>query len=157
MALYGEKMLARNALERFREKSRGKKIVFTNGCFDILHRGHVELLVKAKGFGDVLVVGLNSDTSVARLKGAGRPLVAEGDRSCVLAALEAVDYVVVFGEDTPLETIRALEPDVLVKGAEYESGTIVGATYVEEHGGRVERVPMLKGFSTTALIEKMRR
>jgi len=157
MALYREKMLPQNALERFREKNRGKRIVFTNGCFDILHRGHVELLVKAKGFGDVLVVGLNSDASVARLKGAGRPLVAEDDRLCVLAALEAVDYVVVFGEDTPLETIRALEPDVLVKGAEYGSEAIVGAQFVEEHGGRVERVPMLKGFSTTALIEKMRR
>ncbi|HEY5133798.1 MAG TPA: D-glycero-beta-D-manno-heptose 1-phosphate adenylyltransferase [Candidatus Krumholzibacteriaceae bacterium] len=157
MALYGEKMLLQNALERFREKNRGKKIVFTNGCFDILHRGHVELLVRAKGFGDILVVGINSDASVARLKGAGRPLVAEGDRACVLAALEAVDYVVVFGEDTPLETIRMLEPDVLVKGAEYGNEDIVGAQFVEEHGGRVERVPMLKGFSTTALIEKMRR
>ena len=113
--------------------------------------------MKAKGFGDILVVGLNGDASVARLKGAGRPLVAEDDRSCVLAALEAVDYVVVFGEDTPLETIRALEPDVLVKGAEYGGDSIVGAQFVEEHGGRVERVPMLKGFSTTALIEKMRR
>ena len=157
MALYGEKMLPQNALERFREKNRGKKIVFTNGCFDILHRGHVELLVRAKGFGDILVVGINSDASVARLKGAGRPLVAEDDRSYVLAALEAVDYVVVFGEDTPLETIRALGPDVLVKGAEYGNEDIVGAQFVEEHGGRVERVPMLKGFSTTALIEKMRR
>jgi len=157
MTLYGEKMLPQNALARFREENRGKRIVFTNGCFDILHRGHVELLVKAKSFGDMLVVGLNSDESVASLKGAGRPLVAEEDRSCVLAALEVVDFVVVFGEDTPLETIRMLEPDVLVKGAEYGSEAIVGAQFVEEHGGRVERVPMLKGFSTTALIEKMRR
>jgi D-beta-D-heptose 7-phosphate kinase/D-beta-D-heptose 1-phosphate adenosyltransferase len=157
MTDYRDKMLPRSGLSRFRRMHGREKIVFTNGCFDILHRGHVELLVKAKSFGDILVVGLNGDASIGRLKGQGRPLVGEEDRACVLAALEAVDYVVVFEEDTPLETIRELEPDVLVKGAEYNHEEIVGAGFVEEHGGRVERVPMLKGFSTTSLIDRIRR
>ena len=157
MADFRDKTLSRNALARFRAKNRKKIIVFTNGCFDILHRGHVELLLEAKGFGDILVVGLNSDASVRRLKGRGRPLVGEKDRAFVLGALEAVDRVVIFGEDTPLEAIRALEPDVLVKGAEYGREEIVGAGFVEERGGRVERVPMRKGFSTTSLIKKVRR
>jgi D-beta-D-heptose 7-phosphate kinase/D-beta-D-heptose 1-phosphate adenosyltransferase len=157
MADFREKTLSRNALARFRARNRKKIIVFTNGCFDILHRGHVELLREAKGLGDILVVGLNSDASVRRLKGRGRPLVGEKDRAVVLAALEAVDRVVIFGEDTPLEAIRALEPDVLVKGAEYGREEIVGASIVEESGGRVKRVPMRKGFSTTSLIRKVRR
>jgi rfaE bifunctional protein nucleotidyltransferase chain/domain len=152
-----DKVLARGGLARFREQHRSEKIVFTNGCFDILHRGHIELLMKAKSLGDILVVGLNGDASVERLKGPGRPLVGQEDRSFVLAALEAVDYVVVFEEDTPLETIRALGPDVLVKGAEYVQEEIVGGRFVEEHGGRIERVPMLEGFSTTSLITKIRR
>ena len=157
MADVRDKTLSRNALARFRARNRKKTIVFTNGCFDILHRGHVELLWEAKDFGDILVVGLNSDASVRRLKGRGRPLVGEKDRAYVLAALEAVDRVVIFGEDTPLEAIRALEPDVLVKGAEYGREEIVGASIVEESGGRVKRVPMRKGFSTTSLIRKVRR
>jgi len=152
-----DKMLPRDGLARFREMHGKEKIVFTNGCFDILHRGHIEILAQARSFGDILVVGLNSDSSVTRLKGASRPLVGEEDRSCVLAALEAVDYVVVFDEDTPLETIRALEPDVLVKGDEYNHEEIVGSRFVEERGGRVERVPMRKGYSTTSLLEKIRR
>jgi rfaE bifunctional protein nucleotidyltransferase chain/domain len=157
MTGYRDKMISKNTLARFRARNRKKIIVFTNGCFDVLHRGHVELLREAKGFGDTLVVGLNSDASVRKLKGRGRPLVGEKDRSFVLAALEVVDRVVIFGEDTPLETIRALDPDVLVKGAEYGRGEIVGASFVEERGGRVKRVPMRKGFSTTALIRKVRR
>jgi D-beta-D-heptose 7-phosphate kinase/D-beta-D-heptose 1-phosphate adenosyltransferase len=157
MAGMRDKMLSRSALGRFRARSGTKRIVFTNGCFDILHRGHVELLCRAKTYGDVLVVGLNSDASVRRLKGRRRPLVGEKDRAYVLGALEAVDRVVIFDEDTPLETIRALEPDVLVKGAEYGRGAIVGADVVEERGGRVVRVPMKRGFSTSALIEKIRR
>jgi rfaE bifunctional protein nucleotidyltransferase chain/domain len=157
MGGYRDKTLSMNALARFRARNGKKIIVFTNGCFDILHRGHVELLREARGFGDILVVGLNSDASVRRLKGRGRPLVAEKDRAFVLAALEAVDRVVIFGEDTPLEAIRALEPDVLVKGAEYGREEIVGASIVEESGGRVKRVPMRKGFSTTSLIRKVRR
>jgi D-beta-D-heptose 7-phosphate kinase/D-beta-D-heptose 1-phosphate adenosyltransferase len=157
MVGYRDKMLRNSALARFRKEHGGERIVFTNGCFDILHRGHVELLASAKSLGDILVVGLNSDASVERLKGKGRPFVGEADRAYVLAALEAVDHVVVFGEDTPLETIHALEPDVLVKGAEYDREEIVGAAFVEERGGRVERIKMLEGFSTTALIEKIRR
>jgi rfaE bifunctional protein nucleotidyltransferase chain/domain len=157
MADVRDKMLSRGALGRFRARSGKKRIVFTNGCFDILHRGHVELLRRAKSCGDVLVVGLNSDASVRRLKGRRRPLVRERDRAFVLAALEAVDRIVIFDEDTPLETIRALEPDVLVKGAEYGKGRIVGADIVEGRGGRVVRVPMKKGFSTSSLIEKIRR
>jgi rfaE bifunctional protein nucleotidyltransferase chain/domain len=151
------KKLSRKALGRFRETNRQRTIVFTNGCFDILHRGHVELLLEAKGLGDLLVVGLNSDASVRRLKGRGRPLVGERDRAFVLAALEAVDRVVIFDEDTPLETIRALEPDVLVKGSEYGAGEIVGASLVEERGGRVVRVRMRRGYSTTSLLRKIRR
>jgi D-beta-D-heptose 7-phosphate kinase/D-beta-D-heptose 1-phosphate adenosyltransferase len=157
MTGYRDKTLSRNALVRFRARNRKKIIVFTNGCFDILHRGHIELLREAKAFGDILVVGLNSDASVRRLKGRGRPLVGEKDRAFVLAALEVVDRVVIFGEDTPLEAICALEPDVLVKGAEYGREEIVGASIVEERGGRVKRVSMRKGFSTTSLIEKVRR
>jgi rfaE bifunctional protein nucleotidyltransferase chain/domain len=151
------KKLSRKALGRFRETNRQRTIVFTNGCFDILHRGHVELLLEAKGLGDLLVVGLNSDASVRRLKGRGRPLVGERDRAFVLAALEAVDRVVIFDEATPLETIRALEPDVLVKGSEYGAGEIVGASLVEERGGRVVRVRMRRGYSTTSLLRKIRR
>ncbi len=157
MADMRDKTLSRNALARFRARNRKKIIVFTNGCFDLVHRGHVELLREAKGFGDILVVGVNSDASVRRLKGRGRPLVGEKDRAFVLAALEAVDRVVIFDEDTPLEAIRELEPDVLVKGAEYGRDEIVGARFVEESGGRVKRVPMRKGFSTTSLIRKVRR
>jgi rfaE bifunctional protein nucleotidyltransferase chain/domain len=157
MADVRDKMLSRGALGRFRARCGKKRIVFTNGCFDILHRGHVELLRRAKSYGDVLVVGLNSDASVRRLKGRRRPLVGEKDRAFVLAALDAVDRVVIFDEDTPLETIRALEPDVLVKGSEYGRGAIVGADLVEGRGGRVVRVPMKKGFSTSSLIEKIRR
>jgi rfaE bifunctional protein nucleotidyltransferase chain/domain len=153
----GKKVLARSELERFRDSQGRKRIVFTNGCFDILHRGHVELLVKAKSFGDLLVVGLNSDASVERLKGRPRPLVGEEDRAFILLALEAVDQVTIFDEDTPLETIMKLKPDVLVKGAEYRREEIVGAKFVEEHGGRVERMPMVGGVSTTSLIEKIRK
>jgi rfaE bifunctional protein nucleotidyltransferase chain/domain len=153
----GDKMIPRDGLGAFRARHARERIVFTNGCFDILHRGHIEILAKAKSFGDILVVGLNSDASVGRLKGASRPLVGEEDRSYVLAALEAVDYVVIFEEDTPLEAIQALEPDVLVKGAEYDHEEIVGSSFVEEHGGRVERVPMRPGYSTTSLLDRIRR
>jgi len=157
MRACADKMLSRGGLRRFRTKHAKERIVFTNGCFDILHRGHIEILAKAKSFGDILIVGLNSDASVARLKGASRPFVGQEDRSYILAALEAVDYVVIFEEDTPLEAIRELEPDVLVKGAEYEHGKIVGSDIVEARGGRVERVPMRPGYSTTSLLEKIRR
>jgi D-beta-D-heptose 7-phosphate kinase/D-beta-D-heptose 1-phosphate adenosyltransferase len=151
------RVLARGELDGFRREHREKRIVFTNGCFDILHPGHVDLLAKARALGDMLVVGLNDDDSVRRLKGEGRPFTGEGDRAEILLALVSVDFVTVFGEDTPLETIEALRPDVLVKGAEYAHGEIVGARFVEEHGGRVERVDMLPGYSTTAIVERIRK
>jgi D-beta-D-heptose 7-phosphate kinase/D-beta-D-heptose 1-phosphate adenosyltransferase len=149
-------ILESNELPSFRRAHRGETIVFTNGCFDLLHRGHAELLIEAKSRGDCLVVGINSDRSVARLKGPPRPLVEERDRAFMLLLLEPVDYVTIFEEPTPLETIRKLEPDVLVKGAEYTRENIVGADFIEERGGSVVRVVMLKDYSTTGYIEKLR-
>jgi D-glycero-beta-D-manno-heptose 1-phosphate adenylyltransferase len=132
-------------------------LVFTNGVFDLLHPGHVELLEAARREGDGLVVGLNSDVSVRRLeKGAARPVVGQEARARVLAALAAVDCVVIFDDDTPLQLIQALEPDVLVKGADYPRGRIVGADWIESRGGRFVRVPVLPGFSTTSLVERLR-
>ncbi len=132
-------------------------MVFTNGCFDLLHAGHVRLLEAARSQGDLLVVGLNSDASVRRLKGPTRPVLPEDERAEALRALEAVDRVVLYEQDTPLETIRALVPDLLVKGADWAPGTIVGADVVEAAGGRVVRVELLAGRSTTGLIERTRR
>jgi D-glycero-beta-D-manno-heptose 1-phosphate adenylyltransferase len=132
-------------------------IVFTNGAFDLLHPGHVELLEAARLEGAALIVGLNSDASVRRLgKGADRPVTPEAARARVLAGLAAVDCVVLFDEDTPLALIQALEPDVLVKGADYSRENIVGADWVEARGGRVVRVPLLAGYSTSALVERLR-
>jgi rfaE bifunctional protein nucleotidyltransferase chain/domain len=133
------------------------RVVFTNGVFDLLHPGHVALLEAARAEGDVLVVGLNADASVRRLgKAADRPIVPEQARARVLAGLAAVDCVVLFGEDTPLELITALRPDVLVKGADYSRDRIVGADIVEGRGGRVVRVPVVAGFSSTAIVERLR-
>ncbi len=134
----------------------GRRIVFTNGCFDILHAGHIALLRSAARHGDAQIVGLNTDDSVRRLKGAGRPLHNEEDRAMVLGELESVTMVVPFGEDTPLRLIEALKPDVLVKGADYEKDRVVGADLVESWGGRVEIAPLLKGRSTTSAIERAR-
>ena len=132
-------------------KRRGKKAVFTNGCFDILHAGHITVLEKARSFGDFLFLGLNSDASVRRLKGPSRPFNRTADRARVLAALAAVDAVVVFGEDTPFALLKALRPDVLVKGGDYGRDEVVGAQFA----GRVALVPLLKGRSTTSLAKKM--
>jgi len=132
-------------------------VVFTNGVFDLLHPGHVALLEAARSEGDALVVGVNSDASVRRLgKGADRPVVPEGARTRVLAALASVDCVVLFDQDTPLDLIALLAPDVLVKGADYTRDRIVGADLVESRGGRVVRVPVLAGFSSTAIVERLR-
>jgi len=132
-------------------------VVFTNGVFDLLHPGHVELLEAARREGAALVVGVNSDASARRLaKGSGRPVAGQDARARVVAGLAAVDCVVLFEEETPLELIRALEPDVLVKGADYARDRIVGADWIEEQGGRVVRVPLLTGFSTSALVERLR-
>ena len=135
---------------------RGKRIVFTNGCFDILHVGHVTYLAKAKRLGDTLVVGLNSDASVRAIKGRGRPINSGRDRALVLASLESVDYVTVFGEPTPERLIKKLKPDVLVKGADWKHGNIVGSDFVKARGGKVARVPFVKGYSTTSIIKQMR-
>ena len=139
-----------------RWRSLGRRVVFTNGCFDLLHAGHIHLLEKARELGDVLVVALNSDPSVRRLKGPERPLTSEDDRVRVIAALDAVDLVLVFDEDTPLEPIRRLRPDVLVKGGDYSFETIVGADLVRDAGGRVETIPLVPGRSTTALVDRVK-
>ena len=145
------------AKERARWKGEGRAVVFTNGCFDLLHPGHVALLEAAGAEGDVLVVGLNSDASVRGLKGEGRPLLPEHERAEALLALEAVDRVVVYADPTPLELVRALRPDVLVKGADWAVEDIVGRAEVEEEGGRVVRVGLVPGRSTSSLVDRLRR
>jgi len=133
----------------------GKKIVFTNGCFDILHAGHADLLERAGSLGDVLVVGVNSDASVRRIKGPSRPLTPEAQRAYLLASLTCVDFVTLFGEDTPIELIRAVSPDVLVKGGDWPKDKIVGRDSVEAKGGQVVSLPLLEGISTTSLVERI--
>jgi len=134
---------------------KNKKIVFSNGCFDILHLGHVEYLAKARDLGDILIVGLNSDDSVHRLKGAHRPVNNEEARSITLAALRYVDGVIVFGEDTPYELIKLIEPDILVKGKDWEGRDIAGSDIVRERGGQVVTIELTRGYSTTRTIEAL--
>lgn len=131
------------------------KLVFTNGCFDILHAGHVLYLEQAKALGDILIVGLNSDASVKRLKGESRPVNSQQNRSIVLAALAAVDYVIVFDEETPYELIKAIQPDVLVKGGDWSEDSIVGADIVKAKGGEVISLPFWEGLSTTNILKAM--
>lgn len=138
-----------------RLKGRRKRIVFTNGCFDILHVGHIRYLEKAKNLGDVLVVGLNSDRSVRQIKGEKRPIVPEKERAEVLAALECVDYVVLFDEPDPFALIAKVKPHILVKGADWPKSKIIGRNIVEKTGGRVVRVPLVPGASSTGVIEKI--
>lgn len=133
---------------------RDKKIVFTNGCFDILHRGHVEYLAQAAGLGDILIIGLNSDDSVRRLKGENRPLQDEEGRAMILSALSFVNHVVLFDEDTPYELIKEIKPDVLVKGADYKEDEIVGADIVKSGGGEVITIDFIAGYSTSTIIKK---
>lgn len=154
-----EKVVSLAALERIRARlrRRGKRVVFTNGTFDILHRGHVEYLAAARKLGDVLIVGLNSDASIRRIKGPKRPINHEPDRAAVLAALASVDYVCSFGEDTPYRMIRRLVPDVLVKGADWKKAEIVGSDVVTESGGSVRTVRLTPGRSTTSVIERVLR
>ena len=137
-------------------RAEGKRIVFTNGCFDILHRGHVEYLAAARQLGDVLIVGLNSDASIRRLKGPDRPINPQDDRAAVLDGLRSVDIVTIFEEDTPAQLIAIVEPDVLVKGGDYTEATVVGADVVRSRGGRVVIVPLLEDRSTSALIARIR-
>jgi D-beta-D-heptose 7-phosphate kinase/D-beta-D-heptose 1-phosphate adenosyltransferase len=147
--------MSRDDAVSWRRSARGR-VVFTNGVFDLLHPGHVDVLVGARRRGDALLVGLNSDASVRRLKGPARPVRSEADRAYVLAALEAVDAVTVFDEDTPLELVLALRPDVIVKGGDYAPETIVGAREVRGWGGEVVVIPLTAGHSTSAIIEKLR-
>jgi D-beta-D-heptose 7-phosphate kinase/D-beta-D-heptose 1-phosphate adenosyltransferase len=137
-----------------REQMHGK-VVFTNGVFDLLHPGHVDVLTAARARGDALIVGINTDESVTRLKGADRPVRNQAERAYVLAALEAVDLVVLFEQDTPLELVRVLRPDVIVKGGDYTAESIVGASEVQAWGGEVVVVPLTPGQSTTSIIEKL--
>ncbi len=134
----------------------GQKIVFTNGCFDLLHTGHLDYLARAASLGNVLVVGLNSDASVKRLKGETRPVNTEADRTLALAALLLVDAVCVFEEDTPLQLIEAVQPDVLAKGGDYTAENVVGASFVWERGGETVILPFVEGYSTTGLLGKIR-
>ena len=135
-------------------RANSERVVFTNGCFDLLHIGHITLLEQSRCYGERLIVAINSDSSVRALKGPNRPIVGERERVRVLAALSAVDAVVVFDEPTPLELIVAVKPDVIVKGGDYNPDTVVGAKEVQSWGGQVRIIPLVEGFSTTSLIEK---
>lgn len=148
-----DKLTSLLAVLRFRDK----KIVFTNGCFDILHRGHVEYLSKAADLGHVLFVGLNTDNSIRRIKGDSRPVNDEQSRAIMLAALRFVDYIVLFDEDTPYELIKTIQPNVLVKGKDYEAKAVVGYDIVTQKGGTVETIDLVEGFSTTTIIEKIKQ
>jgi D-beta-D-heptose 7-phosphate kinase/D-beta-D-heptose 1-phosphate adenosyltransferase len=153
-----EKLMSREELSKQvqRWKFLGKKIVFTNGCFDILHKGHLELLAKAAELGHVLIVGINADDSVRRLKGDERPVNDESFRAFMMASLTIVDAVSIFPEDTPLELIQTILPDFLVKGGDYDPSTVVGAEDVMKNGGEVVIIPLVSGYSTSNLIQKIR-
>ena len=153
------KLKTASALVSFlaRERKSGKKVVFTNGCFDILHAGHVRYLQRARSLGDLLVVGLNADASVKKLKGPGRPVNSQTDRAAVLSGLSCVDGVVLFSEPTPLNLIRRVRPDFLVKGGDWKKKDIVGGDFVESNGGQVRSLPFVKGFSTSGILEKIAR
>ena len=149
------KVMSWASLAAWRERQRGR-VVFTNGVFDLLHPGHVDVIVGARARGEALVVGVNSDSSVKRLKGPDRPIRSEGERAYVLASLEAVDAVSLFDQDTPLELVQLLQPDVIVKGGDYSPDTVVGASDVRARGGEVVIIPLTPGHSTTSTIERLR-
>ena len=151
MSIHSRESIAQEAR---RLQSSGKKVVFTNGCFDVLHPGHLDLLTRARDLGDALVVAINSDQSVKRFKGSDRPVFPENERGEILSALHAVDYVCTFDEDTPLETILVIRPDILVKGADWVDN-IVGTREVEAWGGKVVALPLVEGHSTTGIIERV--
>jgi rfaE bifunctional protein nucleotidyltransferase chain/domain len=146
-----ERLVRQLAVWRFLEK----KIVFTNGCFDILHRGHIEYLAKAAGYGDILIIGLNTDKSVSRLKGPSRPVQDENARAFLMASMHFVSAVTLFEEDTPYNLIRIVQPDVLVKGGDYKSEDIVGNDVVKARGGKVITIDFVKGYSTSGIIDKL--
>ena len=154
-----DKLKSRDEIASLADQARqdGKTIVFTNGCFDLLHRGHVHVLRQARASGDLLIVGINSDRSVRSIKGATRPILPEIDRVELIAAMEMVDYVVLFDEPDPYQLIAVIKPRVLAKGGDWGGGKIIGADIVERDGGRVTVIPYLKGHSTTALIERIRK
>jgi len=154
-----QKILDTHHLEQelMRWRTFGRKIAFTNGCFDILHAGHIHSLSQAASFGDVLIVGLNSDASTKRLKGENRPVNQEQNRALLLASLVMVDAVVLFDEETPFRLITSIMPDVLVKGGDYTIDRIVGAKEVMDHGGKVEIIPFVEGLSTTSILQKIER
>jgi len=138
-------------------QQQGKKIVFTNGCFDILHAGHVDIFQQARELGDALVVAINSDSSIKKIKGEKRPVVPQEQRMQVVAALESVDFVVVFSEEDPLKVIKEIQPDILVKGGDWEVETIIGREIVEKKGGKVCSIPLMEGISTTNIIEVVKK
>jgi rfaE bifunctional protein nucleotidyltransferase chain/domain len=156
-SLYHKIYTKENIIPILKDWKKAGKIVFTNGCFDILHLGHVDYLEKAKALGHKLVVGMNTDTSVQRLKGKERPIVNQSSRSAVMASLQAVDAVILFDEDTPFELISLLKPDILVKGDDYSVENIVGADLVFQHGGVVKTIPLVKGYSTTEIVNKIKK
>lgn len=156
-ALINNKILTFNGIQHQvkRWKLLDKKVAFTNGCFDILHEGHIEMLSQSATMGDILVVGVNTDASVKKLKGENRPVNKETFRALMLASLTIIDAVVLFDEETPLDLIRIIEPDILIKGGDYAMEQIVGAEDVVKNGGEVKIIPLVKGYSTTALIQKI--
>jgi rfaE bifunctional protein nucleotidyltransferase chain/domain len=151
------KIKSSSALEKIlaRARRKGKDIVFTNGCFDIIHIGHVKYLAKAKKLGDILVIGMNSDSSVRAIKGKGRPVNKQRDRAEVLSALSFIDYVTVFNESTPERLIKRLKPNILVKGGDWKIDKIVGGDFVKSLGGKVVRIPFVRGYSTSSVIDKI--
>ena len=151
-----QKLVPQDEIPALLEKWKGEKIVFTNGCFDILHYGHIYLLSKAADLGDKLIVGLNSDTSTSRLKGPARPINNEESRATVIAALEAVDAVIIFEEDTPLSILKKIRPNVLVKGGDYNAQTVVGADLLKSYGGEIIIIDYIPGNSTTSIEEKIK-
>lgn len=151
-----QKIVARDFFKENALKLHKQKIVFTNGCFDVLHFGHAHYLLEAKKMGDLLVIGLNNDASVRRLKGPARPVNGERERAFVLASLACVDYVTLFEEDTPEELIKTVRPDVLVKGGDYLPDQIAGADFVRQNGGVVTTIPFVKGYSSTHIIEQLK-
>ena len=140
-------------LIQIREK--GLSIVFTNGCFDVLHKGHIHYLAEASDMADILIIGLNTDASVKRLKGPNRPVLDQESRAIALSALVFVDYIVLFGEDTPLELLKIIKPNILVKGGDYQVESIIGYDFVTSYGGKVITLPLVKGYSTTSIIKKI--
>lgn len=149
------KILKQQDISNYLIKAGGKKTVFTNGCFDIIHPGHIYLLTKAKSFGDLLIVGLNTDNSVRKLKGENRPVKDEFSRAITLSAFPFVDAVILFNEETPLELIKLIKPDILCKGNDYKPDEIVGGKFVMEYGGIVKTIPLQKGYSTSSFLKKL--